>query len=37
MHSKYIFGPLRKVKRGNVEISDDIYSDTDFADFITAR
>ncbi|ACO27654.1 TPA: hypothetical protein ACGXMA_002070 [Bacillus cereus] len=34
MHSKYIFGPfLRKVKRGNVEISDDIYSDTHFADF----
>ncbi|HDX9652459.1 TPA: hypothetical protein ROY23_002922 [Bacillus wiedmannii] len=34
MHSKYIFGPfLRKVKKGNVEVTDNIYSDLHFAEF----
>ena len=34
MHSKYIFGPfLKKIQKGNVEISDNIYSDSHFAEF----
>lgn len=34
MYNKYIFDPfLRKIKKGNVQILDNIYSDLHFAEF----
>lgn len=34
MYNKYIFDPfLRKIKKGNMQILDNIYSDLHFAEF----